>query len=50
MDHNISSSLHWAFEMQIAVIRTWKISGPRAWVDGFINEKTDSRIFRTRVE
>jgi hypothetical protein len=50
MDHNISSSLHRAFETQETVIRAWKIPGPRAWVDGFINKKTNSRVFKSRVE
>jgi hypothetical protein len=32
MDHNISSSLHWALKPQITIIMAWKIPGPRAWV------------------
>ncbi len=50
MDHNISSSFHRASEPQNAVIRAWKIPRPRAWVDGFINEKTNSGVFKSRVE
>jgi hypothetical protein len=48
MDHNISSSLHKAFEPQNAIIRAWEIPRPRAWINRFTNEKTNSGIFNTR--
>jgi hypothetical protein len=50
MDHNISSSFHRASEAQITIVGAWKIPRPRAWVDRFIDKKTNTRIFNSRVK